>query len=685
MNIAITLDIAKPNDVQTVRLRKTEMNSTVLTFVVFEGGVQLDLNEFDQVKFCAAKDDGVVIDALNPAEDGTAMYSLPVEMASMAGDINLAYLALYNTDYIATTQAINFQVLEAVDSFLGKTSYIPEFEEIKEDMNALETKVSEAEAARVEAENGRLSAEQERDTAERERVSSEAERVASESERKEAENARSSAENARVAAETTRDTEEQERIAAEAERVAAEEGRVTAEGGRVEAEAKRVADFAAMVDTMQGLSTYICQDGEYDPDSLQPTLSGVPNMIYLVPTVGGTSDNEYLEWMFLNDSWEKIGTTGTTVTPISTDTIDSITSGTSETGSESLNTTGLSYFFTKLKGLFAAIAHKHSASDITSGTLPIESGGTGANNAADAANNLEVKSIGGRTLIPNYSDLNELVTIGNYSVPVTTHARTIMNTPYGESVSTLGGAFILTVYSSVGNPSQNYITQEYEQLNITDVYKWIRKTYDRGESWGDWIKVASEIDLTSYLPLTGGTLTGDLRVGSLTSSSIRAFTVDRLIDDVQYRAYFALENSTGENAFALLFQNNETGGLGSKNYIRLFDNRTELLRPLTVSSGGTGANSAKAAQHNLLSGMNSATDTPTDASKLVFAYDASTSNNGAIFKRPLSSLWTWIKSKADSIYAALNHTHAPTECGITIGTEEAPASGTPNSIYIQIL
>jgi hypothetical protein len=298
--------------------------------------------------------------------------------------------------------------------------------------------------------------------------------------------------------------------------------------------------------------------------------------------------------------------------------------------------------------------------------LDIVGGGTGANNAADAANNLKVKSIGECTLIPNNSDLNELVTIGNYSVPLANSARTIMNTPHGESVSTQGGAFILTLYSSLGGTNQNYITQEYEQLSVTDVYKWIRRTFNKGETWSDWIKVASETDLANYLSLRGGTLTGTVTINQGSGSSIRL----KIIRSDASSNVFTFSLS-GENGL-LALRDSENNILNS---IVLAAGETSLKVPLALDSGGTGANSDKAAQHNLLSNMNSATDAPTDSSKLVFAYDASTANNGAIFKRPLSSLWSWIKGKADSIYAAKSHTHTVDNVGIKRGTKTFNVSG----------
>ena len=63
---------------------------------------------------------------------------------------------------------------------------------------------------------------------------------------------------------------------------------------------------------------------------------------------------------------------------------------------------------------FSLLGHKHSANDITSGTLPISRGGTGASSAATARTNLEVRK--GYTLYSNSSDTSGTITIsGSFS------------------------------------------------------------------------------------------------------------------------------------------------------------------------------------------------------------------------------------------------------------------------------
>lgn len=263
----------------------------------------------------------------------------------------------------------------------------------------------------------------------------------------------------------------------------------------------------------------------------------------------------------------------------------------------------------------AAATHNHSASNITSGYLPISRGGLGGGTATASLFNL-----------------------------------------IANSVQEFTGTDISNIYVALvdgDGSSTDPILKAVTPANFATGVATLIKPSDIG--------AAAETDLANYLPLTGGTLTGTvntrmLNVGSYNDNTERTFSVRRgfNLDSDEPTQVQAMVN-VGSDQALFSFRGSDNS---SKNYLQLLEDKTRLKNALALDSGGTGANTAKAAQHNLLSNMNSASDTPTDSSKLVFAYDASTANNGAIFKRPLSSLWTWIKGKADSIYAAVNHTHA---------------------------
>lgn len=184
---------------------------------------------------------------------------------------------------------------------------------------------------------------------------------------------------------------EAERKAAESERVAAEEARAAGESARVSAEAKREADQAknnadqaANNQAAQGLIAVLLTDGQYDPATREPTVTGEIGKMYMVPSGLSGSENLYYEWMLLNGEWERVGTTDAAMEPLTTDEVDTVAGGGTVTNNKVLTGTGLSYLWGKLKAAFSAIGHKHSAADVTSGTLPVANGGTGAATAAEA-------------------------------------------------------------------------------------------------------------------------------------------------------------------------------------------------------------------------------------------------------------------------------------------------------------
>lgn len=90
----------------------------------------------------------------------------------------------------------------------------------------------------------------------------------------------------------------------------------------------------------------------------------------------------------------------------------------------------------------------------------------------------------------------------------------------------------------------------------------------------------------------------------------------------------------------------------------------DRLPLVPVSKGGTGKTNGKDAANYLINALEEGTSTPTDADKILTQYVGGGTTNTTYVRRPLSTLWSYIKPKCDAVYqakgsyAAASHTHA---------------------------
>jgi len=69
-----------------------------------------------------------------------------------------------------------------------------------------------------------------------------------------------------------------------------------------------VDDLQDQIDAINNFAIHICSSAEYDPDTLIPTIQNPSeNTFYLVPD--GSGDDMYNEWIYINNAWEKFGST----------------------------------------------------------------------------------------------------------------------------------------------------------------------------------------------------------------------------------------------------------------------------------------------------------------------------------------------------------------------------------------
>lgn len=150
-------------------------------------------------------------------------------------------------------------------------------------------------------------------------------------------------------------------------------------------------------------------------------------------------------------------------------------------------------------GVYAPVSHNHDAGAITSGTLPIHKGGTGATSKAAAANSIGVYSLNDKTYISSNADLNTYTTAGTYTMPFDVGAVTLKNCPTGGKSFTLWVDYILS--------STMYIVQKVQRYDDGTMYH--RESVDSGSHWSSWKVVLDSGNYNSYVPTkTGGGASG---------------------------------------------------------------------------------------------------------------------------------------------------------------------------------
>lgn len=396
--IEIDLDVSKASGTpQVVTIGQGDHGGTTIAASVYDGGEPIDLADMTAMFEVRLPDGRTYARDVNCTCEGNVVtYKVDEEhIAAIAGTTDDAYFDILDgPEVVYSTNRFRLEILRSAhDGAVPAENWDNAVDALIDRGRRACDAYDANEAVRESSETARESAEDARKTAETARVSAETSRQSAESSRVSAENARISAENDRASAESTRRSDETSRKSYETQRRSAETARADAETARQTAEARRAADFAIMEQRSKGWLRYYCASGEFDPTTRRPTIAEPDeSTLYYVPAEHPTADNQWVEWQYdtEGDRWEMQGTTEVTISPVTTAQIDAIANDETVTSSNVLQATGLTYLWAKLKAAFAPLAHVHSASDITSGTLGVSRGGTGASTAAAARTNLGV-------------------------------------------------------------------------------------------------------------------------------------------------------------------------------------------------------------------------------------------------------------------------------------------------------
>lgn len=113
MRKAIRLDVSKPRELDSIRLRNGEYGHLELVFKVADNGFDLDLSAYDGVNFVGACDGHEVIEPCTVSDEG-AVLVVTESMTARAGAYSLAYLELCTEETSITTQVLSVEVLEGI-------------------------------------------------------------------------------------------------------------------------------------------------------------------------------------------------------------------------------------------------------------------------------------------------------------------------------------------------------------------------------------------------------------------------------------------------------------------------------------------------------------------------------------------------------------------------------------------
>lgn len=140
-------------------------------------------------------------------------------------------------------------------------------------------------------------------------------------------------------------------------------------------------------------------------------------------------------------------------------------------------------------------------------------------------------------------DLNTYTTVGSYYLNLSVNAQYVSNKP-----SATNAAFRLWVTASTGT-SDNYRRQRFQYYNAVGAYE--RYTNDNGSSWSSWYAV--QTDLSQYLLLSGGTMTGSLTVNN---NSVTALGYNVKFDvDTSREIGLAWLNTSGTRVASVTYHN----------------------------------------------------------------------------------------------------------------------------------
>ena len=307
---------------------------------------------------------------------------------------------------------------------------------------------------------------------------------------------------------------------------------------------------------------------------------------------------------------------------------------------------------TNIRAIFNTTGGASSTLESISGTLPVEKGGTGATSAAGARSNLGITpanigalpttggNVTGRIAInggENYVDLSVIRKINNSE-----HNTCLLPN------SMTGSAQL--VYIKDGTIKNHLTLNENNTAFMRPV-----DIASGGTGATDAATARTNLGITpaniGAVPLSGNEsqpMTGDLRIGALSSTDGVYLRIQRKVGEDSYVSRFYTHGETG--AACIQSMKNSSS---AANHMYLKEDATEFKQPVTIASGGTGAKTQADAWTNIVANGGIFTGTPVIANASYYGslwFKATKITSGGENRNAVLYAWTGSSDATDLSY-----------------------------------
>lgn len=335
-------------------------------------------------------------------------------------------------------------------------------------------------------------------------------------------------------------------------------------------------------------------------------------------------------------------------------------------------------------GVYAKSSHNHSASNITSGTLPVGRGGTGASSSKGAQYNIMNDILEGTV---NASDSD--VFILKHHTPSATDGALLTRS------AAQVWAWIKSKCDGLYQPRGSYASSSHTHTiaNVSNLQSTLDSKASVSHTHSNATATASGFMSNADKSKLDGVSTGANK--TIVDASFSVTSINPVQNKVVKAALDAKASSSHTHTTAQVTgldsalagkastSHNHNGVYAPSSHSHSADNITSGTLP--IGRGGTGATSARAAEYNIMSQTRLVDSVITDNDYFVGLSTTPNTTSGATYKRTAASVWNYIKSKTSALYLPLTGGTVTGLLKTPGGTMVHNANGTSGTVgYVNI-